>query len=70
MVVQHQPDLVVLRIVWRQLLFPACRSATIIFPVRVASINDVTELLIVVGGRLQELSDVVRPQLVGLDAVR
>jgi hypothetical protein len=30
----------------------------------------VTELLIVVGGRLQELPDVLRPQLGRLDAIR
>jgi hypothetical protein len=46
------------------------RAATIISPDRVASANDVTELVIVVGGRLEELHDVLRSQLVRLDAVR
>jgi hypothetical protein len=44
-------------------------SASTIFPGRVASIKDVTELLIVVGEWLQNLSDVFRRQLVGLDAI-
>ena len=36
---------------------------------RIASIKNVTELLIVVGGRLQGLSDILRRQLVRLDTV-
>ena len=44
-------------------------SATIRSPGRVASIKNVTELLIVVGGRLQGLSDILRRQLVRLDTV-
>jgi hypothetical protein len=48
--------------------FELC-SATIRSPGRVASIKDVTELLIVVGRRLQELCDVLRWQLVRLDAI-
>jgi hypothetical protein len=44
-------------------------SATIRTPGRVASIKNVTELLIVVGGRLQGLSDILRRQLVRLDTV-
>jgi hypothetical protein len=39
------------------------------FSRRVASIKNVTELLIVVGGRLQGLSDILRRQLVRLDTV-
>ena len=45
------------------------RLTTISSPGRVASIKHVTELLIVVGGRLQDLSDVLRRQLVRLDTV-
>ena len=44
-------------------------SATIRLPDRVASFRDVTELLIVVGRRLQELPDVLRGQLVRLDTI-
>jgi hypothetical protein len=40
------------------------------FPVRVASIKDVTELLIVVHEWRQNVTDVLRGQLVRLDAVR
>ena len=39
------------------------------FSRRVASIKNVTELLIVVGGRLQRLSDILRRQLIRLDTI-
>jgi hypothetical protein len=40
------------------------------FSRRVASINDVTEQLIVVGGRLQDIFDILHRQLVRLNAIR
>jgi len=44
-------------------------SATTISPDRVASTKNVTELLVVVGGRLQGFSDILRRQLVRLETV-
>ena len=44
-------------------------ATPITITMRVASIKNVTELLIVVGGQLQGLSDILRRQLVRLDTV-
>jgi hypothetical protein len=48
---------------------PIMCSATIRSRGRVASIKNVTELLIVVGGQLQGFSDILSRQLVRLDVV-
>ena len=45
------------------------RSATIIFPYRIASFENATEVLVVVGV-CQDLADFSRRQLIGLNAVR